>query len=158
MRRVPIHRIKQRQAYSIVEVADLLGVHKNTVRQWLRDGLCPMDNIRPILIHGAVLKQFLLDKRSSKKSSCLPHEFYCLKCRVPRAPWEGVIDVTIRTLRLFRTHAICEVCGTEIHKTAGQEKLMIMLKTLCAQQVQPKHLIETLPPNLKCYLEERAKL
>ena len=94
MQRVPIHRIRQRYAYSIVEVTELLGVHKNTVRIWLRSGLYAMDNTRPILIHGSELKRFLLNRRLSGKSPCKPHEFFCLKCRQPRAPWGGVVDVT----------------------------------------------------------------
>lgn len=156
MKRTPIHRIRCRHAYSIVEVTELLGVHKNTVRQWLRGGLATMDETRPILIHGAELKRFLLNRRSLTKSPCLPHEFYCLKCRGPRAPWAGVVDVTIRSPCLFNLHAICEVCETAIHKAAGQAKLLEMLKTLRVQQVHPRHIIETLPPSLKCYFEGSA--
>jgi len=156
VQRVPIHRIRYRHAYSIVEVTELLGVHKNTVRKWMRGGLAAMDNTRPILIHGSELKGYLLNKRSSAKSPCKPHEFYCLKCRAPRKPWGGVVDVTIRSASLFNIHAICEVCDTAIHKAAGVVKLIEMLKTLRIQQVQPRHIIETLPPSLKCYFEGSA--
>jgi hypothetical protein len=92
-----------------------------------------MDDMRPILINGSELKQFLLNKCSSVKSPCKPYEFYCLKCRAPHAPWGSVVDVTIRTQRLFNLHAICEICDTAIHKAAGQEKLIEMLKTLRVQ-------------------------
>ena len=153
MQRVHINRIRNRQAYSIVEVAELLHVHKGTVRQWLCRGLVAMDNTRPILIHGSELKRFLLNRRSSKKSPCKPHEFFCLKCRAPRVPWGKVVDVTVRSPSLFNLHAICELCDTKIHKAAGQAKLMVMLKTLRVQQVQPRHIIETLPPSLKCCLQ-----
>lgn len=156
MQRVPIHRIRYRHVYSIVEVTELLGVCKGTVRQWLRRGLAAMDDTRPILIHGSELKRFLLNKRSSAKVPCQPHEFFCLKCRAPRAPWSGVVDVTIRSQRLFNLHAICEVCDTAMHKAAGQSALTEMLKTLRVQQVQPRHIIETLPPSLKCYFEGSA--
>ncbi|MFZ4126225.1 MAG: helix-turn-helix domain-containing protein [Rickettsiales bacterium] len=157
MQRVPIHRIRYRRAYSIVEVTELLSVHKNTVRQWMRGGLKAMDDTRPILIHGSELKRFLLDRRSSKKSPCKPHEFYCLKCRAPRVPWGKVVDVTIRSTRLFNMHAICEACETSIHKTANHEKLIAALKILRIQQVHPKHIIESLPPSLKCYFDGSAE-
>ena len=153
MQRIPIHRIRQRHSYSIVEVAELLGVHKNTVRQWMRNGLTAMDDRRPILIYGQVLKRFLLDRRSARKSPCQTHEFYCLKCRAPRVPWGMVVDVTIRSPRLFNLHAICEVCDTAMHKAAGQEKLTESLKALQVQEVRPRHIIATLPPSLKCYFE-----
>jgi hypothetical protein len=150
---VHIHRIRLSNAYSITEVTDLLGVHKNTVRLWLHSGLAAMDDSRPILIHGSALKSFLLNRRSSKKSPCQPHEFYCLKCRQPRPPWGNVVDVTIRSHRRFNMHAICEVCDTAIHKAAGQAMLVEMLKTLRIQKVQPRHIMEPLPPSLKCYFE-----
>ena len=153
MQRIPIHRIRERHAYSVDEVTELLGVHKNTVRQWLRRGLSAMDKTRPILIHGSELKRFLLNRRLLAKAPCEAHEFYCLKCRAPRTPWGRVVDVTIRSQRLFNTHAICEICDTGMYKAAGQVKLVEMLKTLCIQQVQPRHIIETLPPCLKCYFE-----
>ena len=153
VQRIPINRIRYRHAYSIVEVTELLRVHKGTVRQWLRRGLVAMDNTRPILIHGSELKRFLLNRRSSKKSPCQPHEFYCLKCRAPRVPWGKVVDVTIRSPCLFNLHAICEVCETAMNKAAGQAKLLEMLKTLRVQQVEPRHIIETLQPSLKCYLQ-----
>lgn len=156
MQRIPIHRIRYRHAYSIAEITELLGVHKNTVRQWVRGGLVAMDNTRPILIHGSELKRFLLNRRASKKSPCQPHEFYCLKCRAPRAPWSNVVDVTIRSTSLFNLHAICEVCDTKMHKAAGQAKLIKMLTTLSIQQVHPSHIIETLPPSLICIFERSA--
>lgn len=157
MKRVPIHLIRHRHTYTIPEVAELLGVHKNTLRQWMREGLSPMDKARPIILHGAALKHFLLSRRASAKSPCLPHEFYCLKCRAPRVPWGGVIDVTIRSPQLFNMHAICEACDTTMHKAVGQPKLAEALKTLRIQQVQPKHIIETFPPSLKCYFERSAE-
>lgn len=156
VKRIPISRIRYRHAYSIAELEELLGVHKNTVRQWMRTGLRAMDDARPTIIHGSELKRFLLNRRSSKKSPCQPHEFYCLKCRAPRVPWGKVVDITIRSPRLFNLHAICEECDTAMHKAAGQAKLIEMLKTLCIQQVQPRHIIETLPPSLKCYFEGSA--
>ncbi len=157
MPRYHIHRIKQRHTYSIGEVMELLGVHKNTVRQWVGSGLATIDSTRPMLIHGSELKRFLLDKRSSAKSPCQPHEFCCMKCRAPRNPWGDVIDVTISTAQLFRLHALCEVCDTPIHKAAGQPLLAEMLKTLRIQQVHRGHIIETLPPSLKCYFEGSTK-
>ena len=157
MQRHAIHRIRRRHVYSIADITALFGVHKNTVRQWIRGGLCPIDSTRPILIHGSDLKRFLQDRRSSTKSPCQLNEFYCLKCRAPRMPWAGVIDVTIRTPSLFNLHAICTVCDRKIHKAAGQAQLIKMLETLSVKQVRPLHIIETLPPSLKCHFEGVTK-
>lgn len=53
-RLVKIHR-----SYTIEEIAKLFGVHKNTVRHWMKNGLTATDDKRPMLILGRVLAAFL---------------------------------------------------------------------------------------------------
>ena len=48
-RRVNPHVVKLHRSYSVPELATRLAVHKNTVRQWQRDGLAPIDASRPVL-------------------------------------------------------------------------------------------------------------
>ncbi|MDZ4322206.1 MAG: helix-turn-helix domain-containing protein, partial [Phenylobacterium sp.] len=51
-------------AYTLAEVAELYGLHVNTVRGWIkRDGLEPIDGRRPLLIKGSVLRAFLDGRR-----------------------------------------------------------------------------------------------
>ena len=51
-RRIDLRVIKLHRSYSVGEAAEALGVHKNTVANWLRQGLQPIDKVRQILIHG----------------------------------------------------------------------------------------------------------
>ena len=53
-RLVKIHR-----NYTVEDVANLLGVHKNTVREWIKQGLPKIDDKRPMLILGCDLFAFL---------------------------------------------------------------------------------------------------
>src|SRR5260221_11249883 len=46
-RRVKIHR-----NYSVEDIARLFGIHKNTVRNWLKQGLATIANLRPLLALG----------------------------------------------------------------------------------------------------------
>ena len=60
--KIPNYRlVKTNRSYSVLEVADLFGVHRNTVRQWLKSGLVACDNRRPTIIHGLALADFLRD-------------------------------------------------------------------------------------------------
>ena len=59
-RRRPNHRlVKIHRTYTVEEIVDLFGVHKNTVRHWVKDGLTTTDDKRPMLILGHVLVAFL---------------------------------------------------------------------------------------------------
>ena len=64
----------------------LFGVHKNTVRGWLKSGLQPIDDRRPTLILGRKLSGFLHARRERARQRCRPGQFYCLRCRAPKDP------------------------------------------------------------------------
>lgn len=55
-RRVNPNLVKIHRSYTARELADCLGVHKNTVRHWQRKGLTPIDARRPYLFKGAVVR------------------------------------------------------------------------------------------------------
>jgi transcriptional regulator with XRE-family HTH domain len=96
-RRYALNRIKTGITYDVAEIAKLFGVHRNTVRQWLREGLEMIDARRPLLIHGAILKAFLAARQRARKHACGPGEFFCFKCRAPRTPYGGMADVAEHT-------------------------------------------------------------
>src|SRR6266699_3150405 len=57
-RLVKIHR-----NYAVEDIARLFDVHKNTVRNWLKQGLASIDDRRPILVLGHELSRFLQERR-----------------------------------------------------------------------------------------------
>jgi uncharacterized protein YjcR len=81
------HRlVKIHRSYTVEEIARLFGIHKNTVRHWVKEGLATSDDKRPILILGHVLAAFLQARRTKNKQTCKPGELYCVRCRAPRSP------------------------------------------------------------------------
>lgn len=52
MKRINPRRAKLHRSYTAFELAELLDVHKNTVRQWIKAGLPVVDGARPALICG----------------------------------------------------------------------------------------------------------
>ena len=91
IRRINPGLIKIHRSYTIEEAARALGVHKNTVTNWLKDGLDCIDDRRPRLVQGKALKSFLRERRRSQKQQCGPGELYCLKCRKPVIPLDGKV-------------------------------------------------------------------
>jgi hypothetical protein len=122
-RLVKIHR-----NYTVEEVALLFDKHKNTIRTWLKEGLQPIDDRRPTLIHGRELAEFLRQRRLSGKRPCPPGHLYCFKCRSPRRPDGGLVDYLSMTDTAGNARAICPECGTFMHRRIALAKL----STVCA--------------------------
>jgi hypothetical protein len=92
-KRHPNARIaKIHRNYTVEEVANLFGVHRITVREWVKWGLPTSDDRRPMLILGADLVVFLRARRVEDKRTCQSGKMYCVRCRAPRAPAGDMAD------------------------------------------------------------------
>ncbi len=126
-RRIDPRRIKVLRTYTVEEAADLLGVHKNTIRAWVKGGLEPLDRRRPTLFVGGVLAAYIRRIRDQARRPCPPGHFYCLRCRDARRPAGGIVEV--QPAEKGATHnvqALCCVCLTVMnrrsHKHEGAPK------------------------------------
>jgi hypothetical protein len=117
-RRIKIHR-----SYTVEEVAASLGVHKNTVRNWLRSGLEAIDSSRPTLIHGRTLAVFLQHRRQANKQRCEAGEIYCVRCRTPVTPAGNMADYLPVSATSGNLRGICPHCETLIHRRASLAQL-----------------------------------
>ena len=114
---------KLHRNYTAGEVGKLYGVHKNTVRQWIKDGLQTTDNQRPALILGRDLAKFLDHKRQKNKRTCEPGEIYCVKCREPRTPAIDMADYQPITETQGNLIGICPRCETIIYRRVNLSKI-----------------------------------
>lgn len=107
---------KIHRSYTVEEVAELYGVHKKTVRNWIKNGLLVIDDVRPLLILGTDLRLFIRQKRKGNKRKCKPSEIYCLRCRAPR----NVLPETAKFVQdvggIGRVFALCSVCDSKVNK------------------------------------------
>ena len=115
-RRINPNRIKQHRNYTAGELAGLLDVHKNTVRQWQRDGLKPIDNYRPILFTGDIARAFLVARNAGRKRPCPPGTIYCFRCREGRPPAGAMADYVPVNGVSGNLRAICATCETIMHR------------------------------------------
>lgn len=122
-RRANPNVIKMHRCYTVGELADRLGVHRNTVRNWQKGGLAPIDDCRPLLFQGAVIRDFLKRQNASRKVPCGPGKFFCLRCREPRSPAGEMVDFLPITERSGNLRAICESCGTLLHRRVSLSAL-----------------------------------
>ena len=109
--------------YTVDEVSSLYGVHKNTVREWVRQGLPTNDDKRPMLILGRDLVVFLQSRRLKNKRPCKPGEIYCVRCRVPKIPAGDMADYQPVTETLGNLFGICPDCGVLMYRRVNLTKL-----------------------------------
>jgi hypothetical protein len=143
--------------YSVEDLARLFKVHKNTVRNWFKQGLEPVDDQRPILVRGQDLRRFLTERRSRAKRACGPGRIYCLPCRAPKVP-AGKIAECLQTGETTGTlQGICPDCNRMIYRRVNPQKLNAVRADLdiAVTQARPR-IEETAEPNVNCYSTEGA--
>lgn len=123
-KRLPNYRlVKIHRSYIVEEIASLFGVHRNTVREWIKRGLPTSDDRRPMLILGRHLVAFLCARRAKNKRICQAGEIYCVRCRAPTAPAGDMADYEAVTTTLGSLVAICSSCDAMMYRRVSLAKL-----------------------------------
>lgn len=142
---------KIHRSYTVEEVARLYGVHRNTVRAWIKHGLPIIDNKRPVLIQGAQLVAFLQARRAQNKRPCQPGEIYCVRCREPRRPAGGAVRFRLLGPTTGNLVGVCSSCNSGLYRRVNSAKLALVLGdlTLVGTEAQD-HIDESLSPSANC--------
>ena len=131
--RIDPRRAKLHRSYTVEEAARLFDVHRNTVRAWRKAGLAAIDDGKPALIRGEELRRFLRSRRTASRRPCPPGTLYCFRCREGRAPALGMADFVARPAGAGNLRALCEVCGTVMHRRAREGDLAAILPAVAVR-------------------------
>lgn len=147
-------RPKIHRSYTVEEVAELRGVHKNTVRNWLRQGLPSLKERRPQLILGRDLVEFEARRQKTRKRPCEPGQIYCVRCRQPQHPAPGSARFVPATTGAGCLTGICSRCQTAMYRRISAQKLE---RDLAAMNITisgaQDHIVESDSPPVDCALE-----
>lgn len=147
-RLVKIHR-----SYLVRELAELFAIHPNTVLNWVKAGLHPIDTSKPMLIHGQEVVTFLKNRKIGRKQKCRPWEMYCLRCRAPQKPAESMADYSPTTATTGNLIALCPVCGTIMNKIVSLAKISSLSEVLDITFLEGvRHRKDRTHPSLNCDL------
>jgi hypothetical protein len=156
-RRPDARLIKSRHAYTTYEAAGALGVHRNTIRQWLKQGLPSLNEKRPILILGEHLKAFLAKRRKARRRPCQAGQIFCVKCRSAQIPALGMADYVPISATLGSIVGLCPVCGTIIKRWTSLARLAEVRGQLEVKNTTPQpRLRATAPPASDSHFELRS--
>lgn len=133
MSRINPRRAKLHRSYSVVELAEQLGVHKHTVRSWLKAGLPTVDGTRPALIHGDEFQTWWGKRVKAKKCPLKQGQFFCLKCRQAKSPALGMVEFVAMNATTGNLKALCECCGTMMHRRVRKEAIAATMPEIDVQ-------------------------
>lgn len=145
-----VRRIKTNISYTYEEAADLLTIHKNTLTHWEAEGLKVMRDVRPYLIHGSALIEFITNRQKARKRKCRPDQFYCCKCQTPTTSYEGITDIKILSPIKLQLIGLCPICDGKVLKFGLTAKLPEYQKTFVIQMIHDEHLMEASHPSANC--------
>lgn len=110
---------KTHYSYSVAEVAELFNVHPHTVRIWIKQGLVVIDKMRPVLIQGLALREFLKERNGKQKRPCAVNEIYCVSCRIPQVPAGDMVDYFPSDESKGCLTGLCPKCERVINRFAS---------------------------------------
>ena len=150
-RRINPRLIKIHRSYSVEEAARALGVHKNSVRGWIKKGLPVVDESRPVLILGHDLQAYLERRRKAAKRPCPPGTIFCFKCREPRGPALGMVEYVPRNTATGDLTALCATCDTIMFRRARHGDIAAIMPGIDVQTREADaRLNERASPSLNC--------
>ena len=149
-KRHPNYRlVKIHRNYTVEDIANLFGIHKNTVRGWVKVGLTTVDDKRPMLILGHGLAAFLQARRLKNKRTCKPGELYCVRCRVPKFPAGDMADYEPVTEKIGNLIAICPDCHSIINRRVSLAKIEEVCGKMDITFPQAmRHIVESTKPTV----------
>lgn len=122
--------VKINRNYTFEEMAQVFGIHKNTVANWIKNGLPCLNERRPFLILGVDAREYLKAQRTSKKQKCMLYEMYCMRCKSPQRPAENMVDYEPINDSTGRLIGLCATCEGIINKYARLDDLKLIREEL----------------------------
>lgn len=157
-KRYPNHRlVKIHRSYKVEEAARLLDKHKNTVRNWIKDGLATIDDKRPMLILGHDLVEFIKKRRAKNKQTCKPGELYCVRCRIPKFPAGDMADYVPVTEKFGNLIAICPDCDSIMNRRVSLARIWEVCANLDITFPKDlRHIVKRTKPSVNSDLRQRG--
>lgn len=121
-RRYDPRRSKPHLTYTAQELTELFDVGIGTVRKWQKNGLTPIDRIRPYLFPGSDVASFLA-ARNKPREPMLPGQIYCVACKRPIQPVDGEVEMVARTLTSKDIRGTCPHCGRKVFRRVRVSEL-----------------------------------
>lgn len=123
-RRHDPRRARSYRSYDAGQLRQLFGVGHTTVWRWQKLGLEPIPGSRPRLFAGSVVAEFIR-ALNSPRQPLAPGEIYCVACKVPVRPLDGIVRLLPRTVTSSDLVGTCPRCGRQVFRRVRLSELAI---------------------------------
>lgn len=127
-----ICRLRSHRSYTSGELAEVLGVHVQTVHNWRKQGLPPIDELeRPLLFLGSVVRAFLKGRIAHQKTKLHRNQMFCLKCQLGVVPDLQTVAVELvgrwlgNGVQAIRIRGVCPECGTRVVQLSSMKAIFL---------------------------------
>lgn len=121
--------VKAALTYDVSEAAKALGKSEATIRNWIKDGLPVMASMKPLLISGVDLRDYLRAKYQNSRATLAPDELYCFACRAGRKPAGLAVSATPNNSKTTRLNGVCGCCGGRAGRLISNTKFQEFAQT-----------------------------
>ncbi len=104
------------RSYSTEKIKKLIGIHEQTIRDWVKNEKLQVVSKKPISIYGAVLKEFIKNRNESHKKTLEFNQMKCFKCKAISIPQDNQISIYYNKNGSIRATGICQNCHNKFSK------------------------------------------
>ncbi len=146
--------IESNRSYSTEKIQKLLGIHPQTIREWINQDELECISKKPISIYGAVLKEFIKNRNESHKKTLNFNEMKCFKCDNRSTPKDNYVSVYHNKNGSIRAVGICPNCNNEFSKLYKKNAIDELQKAFFIKPTEST-LYNTSPISPKTHIESQ---
>ena len=149
----PHNRVRYWYAYDLDEICTLfsdIGLHIQTVRTWVKNGLKTTDSSKPTLIYGNDLIAFLKAHNDKGKCPTPFDQMYCMKCKDARPIYQNKIKVDLKN-DILRACGHCRECKTIMYKNYKKDDYGELRRIF--NMVDVLELYDSASPSVKTHIQ-----
>lgn len=156
-RKLNTRLIKSTELYLVGELAKTLDVCSNTISNMISEGLPIVEGSYPYIIRGELAIIFIRERLAKSKIKLKQDELYCLPCRKPYRPKNGMVTLHITAPKRGNLKSPCNTCDRTTNRGIALEDVPKFEKVLKIQKVLNPLLIEGFNSSGICETKEVRK-
>ena len=149
--------VKQHRSYRIEQICTLFKekkLHAQTVRDWVKHHGLQTVATKPIVIYGAVLRDFIEKRNGVHKKKLEFHQFKCLKCQEIVSPLNNLISLYKNKNGSIKALAICPPCNNETWRFYKKNEQSKLEETFIINKAAVATIYNQVPSTCKTHLND----